>query len=131
MATAKKPTAAQLDARKRFAEMARSGVFTKRAKNPKKRSAARMSVKAVSRPSQATGKKPSKRLVARRVKTAKAPAGFFANPVPYRFPWLVETQSRGVWGTRSAFATKAAAVQYAQALADADDKTVRVRKAGK
>lgn len=37
--------------------------------------------KSISRPSQATGKAPSKRLVERRKKTAKAPAGHFANPI--------------------------------------------------
>jgi hypothetical protein len=37
--------------------------------------------KAVSRPSQATGKKPTKRLVERRKKTASAPKGYFANPI--------------------------------------------------
>ncbi len=132
MATTKKPSAAQLAARKRFAEMARAGVFTKgkkRKANPAKK---RAPAKPVTRASQATGKRPSKRLMARRVKTAKAPAGFFANPAPvYRFPWLVETEVAGKWGTRAAFASKPKAVEYAQALADANDKTVRVRKAGK
>ena len=37
--------------------------------------------KAVSRPSQATGKAPSKRLVERRKKTAKGKPGYFANPI--------------------------------------------------
>lgn len=75
--SSKKPTAAQLAARKRFAEMAKAGVFTKkRAKNPAKRPA-----KPVGRVSQATGKRPSARLVKRRKATAKAPPGFFANPV--------------------------------------------------
>lgn len=68
----KKPTPAQVAARKRFAEMARAGVF---AKNPAKRKA-----KPVTRVSQATGAPPTKRLVKRRKKTATAPKGFFANP---------------------------------------------------
>ena len=37
--------------------------------------------KAVSRPSQATGKAPSKRLIERRKKTASGKPGYFANPI--------------------------------------------------
>lgn len=37
--------------------------------------------KSITRKSQATGKAPSKRLVARRKKTARGPAGYFANPI--------------------------------------------------
>lgn len=107
MATAKKPTAAQLAARKRFAEMARAGVFTgarkKRSKNPVKKRAA----KPVTRPSQASGKKPTKRLVARRVATKKAPAGFFANPKKrtlggshvYQVQYSKDKKAWAVWST--------------------------------
>lgn len=37
----------------------------------------------VSRPSQTTRKKPTKRLTARRAKTLKAPRGMYANPIDY------------------------------------------------
>jgi hypothetical protein len=77
MAT-KKPSAAQLRARKLFAERARSGAFVKSAGKRKPNPLTR--VKANS-PSMATGDAPSKRLVKRRKKTAKAPAGYYANPL--------------------------------------------------
>lgn len=67
MAT-KKPTAAQLKARKLFAERAKAGTLKK----------------SPTRKSQATGKKPTKRLIARRVSTEKAPKGYFANPIEKR-----------------------------------------------
>lgn len=63
MAT-KKPTAAQLAARKLFAERAKAGTLKK----------------SPTRKSQATGKKPTKRLVARRMSIEKVPKGYFANP---------------------------------------------------
>jgi len=69
MAT-KKPSAAQIAARKKFSDIMKSGGFKK---NPLTR------VKKSS-PSMATGKAPSARLKKRRAKTAKAPAGYYANP---------------------------------------------------
>ncbi|MBK9497441.1 MAG: hypothetical protein IPO08_23545 [Xanthomonadales bacterium] len=69
MAT-KKPSAAQLAARKKFAAMAKSGALAKARKAAPK--------KPISRPSQATGKKPSPRLKARREKSIP---GYFANPI--------------------------------------------------
>jgi hypothetical protein len=69
MAT-KKPSAAQIAARKKFSDIMKSGGFKK---NPLTR------VKKSS-PSMATGKAPSTRLKKRRAKTAKAPAGYYANP---------------------------------------------------
>lgn len=208
MAT-KKPTAAQLAARKRFAEMAKAGVFTKkRAKNPSPRTRrqtlgnhngvftvvdwepgrnttsgnpvfrftlrdshgthyrgktkgnagfvyglprymregqkidaklsvspmgtvtmidgdlikdnpkARRSVKPVTRPSQATGKRPSKRLLARRKATAKAPPGFYANPrASKKLRYVVRDESAN--RKMAVFGTRADALKYAQALADA------------
>lgn len=116
MATAKKPSVAQLAARKRFAEMAKAGVFTKsagRRKNPAKKRAA----KPVTRPSQASGKKPTKRLVARRVATKKAPAGFFANPKKREFGVYLKSSS-GVLKPYAKFPDKKKAVEYAQAKAD-------------
>jgi hypothetical protein len=69
MAT-KKPSAAQIAARKKFSDIMKAGGFKK---NPLTR------VKKSS-PSIATGKAPSTRLKKRRAKTAKAPAGYYANP---------------------------------------------------
>lgn len=62
-ATKKKPTAKQLAARKLFAQRAKAGMLKK---NPK-------------RPSQATGKKPTARLVDRRERSIP---GYFPNPAP-------------------------------------------------
>jgi len=45
-----------------------------RKKNPVKK-------RSIKRPSQATGKSPTKRLVKRRKKTAAGPKGYFANPI--------------------------------------------------
>jgi hypoxanthine phosphoribosyltransferase len=69
MAT-KKASAAQIAARKKFSDIMKAGGFKK---NPLTR------VKKSS-PSMATGKAPSTRLKKRRAKTAKAPAGYYANP---------------------------------------------------
>ena len=63
-------SAAQIAARKKFSAIMKSGGFKK---NPLTR------VKKNS-PSMATGKAPSTRLKKRRAKTAKAPAGYYANP---------------------------------------------------
>ena len=68
-------SAAQIAARKKFSAIMKSGGFKK---NPLTR------VKKNS-PSMATGKAPSTRLKKRRAKTAKAPAGYYANPAKWRF----------------------------------------------
>lgn len=68
-------TAKQLAWRKKFAAMAKAGAFTKR-----KRSRNPLTRVRVNSPSMATGDAPSKRLIKRRKKTAKAPAGYYANP---------------------------------------------------
>lgn len=87
MAT-KKPTAAQLRARKLFAERARAGTL-KRRKNPAAKKVIRRAgvskTAYVKRPSQATRAAPTKRLVARRrkVTSGRAPAGYFPNPHPH------------------------------------------------
>lgn len=72
----KKPTAKQIAARKLFAQRAKAGAFKK---NPGARS--RSKAGATKKPSIATGKAPSARLISRRSKTAKMPKGAFANPV--------------------------------------------------
>ncbi len=115
MATKKKPTAKQLAARKLFAQRARSGAFKrKRSSNPSKR-------KSTARPSQATGKAPTKRLVARRRKTARAPKGFFANPVtaPARFAVHRATADGHAGAFIASFAKKADAVAYGRAMVKA------------
>lgn len=50
--------------------------------NPRSRSK-----RGITRPSQITGKAPTKRLLKRRKSTTKAPKGFFANPVSARASW--------------------------------------------
>lgn len=116
MAT-KRPTAAQLAARKLFAERARAGTLKKAGKrkpNPLTR------VKRTS-PSMATGKAPSKRLVKRRAKTARAPAGYYANPAS-RAPAAYAVHRVNANGAQGAliarFSSKADAVQYGKAYAN-------------
>lgn len=110
MATKKSPSAKQLAARNP-------------ARKPRK-------AKGVTRPSQATGKRPSARLVKRRKLTKRAPAGFFANPLNTK---LTDPQSFGVYRVDArglpvehlaTFFKKAPAVQYGQALARS--KRIRV-----
>lgn len=96
----------------------------------KKNPATRATVKARSttRTSQATGKKPTKRLVARRVATKKAPAGYFANPVKktkvYSTTFKVEEKSSldGKWVLVAQFSAKLRALEYAQAYGRANPK---------
>lgn len=121
MATKKKPSAAQLAARKRFAEMARSGVWKKKATKRKANPLTRVKRNS---PSQATGKAPSKRLVKRRARTARAPAGLYANPIrnASRAPsgYSVHRAVDGKAGTLLAtFPKKADAVQYGKAVVKA------------
>jgi len=146
MATAKKPSAAQLAARARFAAMARSGKFKRksnpssaagefRESNPRKR-------KGIKSPSIATGEPPSKRLVKRRTLNAKAAArgmkGFYANPAKVRtvaklanyYPSDYNVHKATTGGKPGVllarFPKKADAVQYAEAYAKAHDKSVVV-----
>ena len=69
MAT-KKPSAAQLAARKKFSDIMKAGGFKKNPLTRVKKTSASM----------ATGKTPSARMKKRRAKTAEAPAGYYANP---------------------------------------------------
>lgn len=109
--------------------------------NPAKR-------KGVTRPSQATGKAPTKRLVQRRKKTAKAPPGYFANPkkpgtvrsvarTAERYMGPGEFEVYTAKGYRDAanpklgtllarFPSKSAAQEYARAYADAKGVAVFV-----
>lgn len=75
-------------------------------------------------PSMATGKAPTKRLIKRRAKTAKAPAGYYANPVKPAMPWGVFRDAVQIAGFRS----EAKAKQYAQAYADTYRMPVGVKK---
>jgi len=97
-----------------------------RGSNPVKRKAA----KAVKRVSQASGAKPSARLVARRKKTATAPKGFFANPAPKRIKsFRVEKAAfdGGKWSLVASFVSLASAKEYATAVAkQSGDYFVRV-----
>jgi hypothetical protein len=125
MATSKKPTAKQLAARKLFAARSRAGTLGKRKSNP----LTRVKVKS---PSMLTKKAPTKRLVARRKRTARAPAGYYANPAG-RTPAGYAVHKATTGGTAGAllavFPNKAAAVEYGQAVAD--QKKVSVVIVGK
>lgn len=78
----------------------------------------RKPLKSVKRPSQATRKRPTARLVRRRVATAKGPKGFYANPVKvsdyYRVEW--SKREEGPWTTAAYFVTRTGADEYANAL---------------
>jgi len=76
----RKPTPAQIAARERFAEMARSGAFKRRVKrNPS--IGIKRKRKSITRRSQATGRAPTRRLIMRRRATAALrQRGYFANP---------------------------------------------------
>ena len=109
MAT-KKPSAAQLAARKLFAMRAKSGAFKKKA-TPKKNPLTRVKRNS---PSMSSGKAPSARLKKRRAATAKAPAGYYANPKPktHRFELRVANKPMA-WAS-----TPKVAKELAQWLAD-------------
>ena len=123
---AKKASPAQIAARKLFAQRAKAGALKK---NPAAKP------KSVKRPSQATKKAPTKRLVARRVATKKAPPGYFANPVKpkgrstmnYAQCYRVEKAYReNDWSTVGYFVTKSEAFEYAKAYNKANNCRVRV-----
>lgn len=116
MATKKKPTAKQLAARRLFAQRAKSGAFRRKANPARKRKA-----KPVGRPSQASGKRPSARLVKRRQRTARAPKGFYANPAtaPARFAVHRATSDGHAGAFIASFAKKADAVAYGRAMVKA------------
>lgn len=86
------------------------------ANNPRGRSK-----RSIHRPSQITGKTPTKRLVARRAKSLKAPKGFYANPVPLNF---IVTELDGT--VIASFATRPAALQFASAFATKNKRKVRL-----
>lgn len=121
MAT-KKPTAAQLAARQRFAEMARSGAFKKKATKRKANPLTRVKVNS---PPQRGGEL-TPRLVKRRKATKKAPPGYYANPATFArdksvrapdLPYVVQrwNASAGDWGSLASFAMVDYATQWAKA----------------
>ena len=86
----------------------------------------------VKSPSMATKKAPSKRLTARRKATAKAPAGYYANPVKHAAHvdarYVVQTLSKDgkYWNDQARFVFLPAAEEYAKALHKANGIGVRV-----
>jgi hypothetical protein len=94
MSTNKKPSAKQIAARKKFAEIMKSGGFKKTAKKRSKNPIAREGISAkayVKRPSQITRKTPTKRLTKRRVTHLEngQPEGYFPNPILKRPVYIV------------------------------------------
>jgi hypothetical protein len=85
--------------------------------NPRSRSKG-----SVKRASQATGRKPTKRLVKRRAKTKAAPKGFFANPVKHGYD--VEANGARV----ATFKTRTHAREYGQAFANKYRVQVKLRE---
>jgi hypothetical protein len=98
----------------------------------------------VHRLSQATKKKPSKRLVARRIKNLKMPEGVFPNPVkrkvyakPGRMDDLTKRYGRvyhvelsidgEVWKDEGVFVSKESAFEYARALDRKHDRKYWIR----
>ena len=112
MAT-KKPSAAQIAARKRFAEMARAGVFTRKAGT-----LARKAVKRVANPK-------------RHNPVPVIPAPHDSEPLHAIFSYYVQffNSVSGLWRTVAAFAVESEAFQYAKAYAKTSrgaSKTIRV-----
>lgn len=129
---AKKPSPAQVAARKRFAEMARSGVWKRKAR----KTAARRKANPLTRvkrgsKSMTTGKTPTDRLVKRRAKTARGPAGYYANPghkmarkpVRYAVHQVRNGQPGQLLGE---FPTKAGAVEFGQAWANVHKRPILI-----
>lgn len=87
--------------------------------NPRGRGRSKGGVK---RPSQVTRKKPTKRLIKRRMITARSPKGVFANPTARGY----DVAANGA--TIATFRTLAHAKEYGQAFADAHKTAVRIRK---
>jgi hypothetical protein len=124
MATTKKPTAKQLAARKRFAAMARSGAFKRKAAKAKAKPAAKK---------KAPAKKAAKRAApARKAVRARAPARK-RNPSPHTrvsSPSAFEVRHATAAGAAGAliasFPKKTDAVSYALAYVKAHRKAVAI-----
>jgi len=124
--TKKKPSTAQLAARKLFAARAKAGTLKKAKRKPaaakgtprKPNPLTRVKVKS---PSQRSGAAPSKRLVARRKATAKAAPGYYANPkrrpAPAGFCVHHATPTGHAGKAIATFRAKGDAIEYAKAYA--------------
>ncbi len=149
-------TAKQIAARKLFVARVRAGEFNKsREKSRKQRiiaaenrgdfetaqklkflSAHRLTKKpskkkAITRPSQITKAKPTKRLVARRKMSAKK--GYFPNPNPVKRPNMVEYGEFKVMYAKNhrfiaIFQKRAEAVEYAKAIAEKSGKQIAIER---
>lgn len=106
-------------------EYANMHKLTARKKNPAKRNTK------VNRKSQATGKKPTARLVARRKKTVRGPKGYFANPGKKKTRNVYTVQVRDkherTWTTAGHHANKSDAIRAAKYLHDANPFNTFVR----
>lgn len=123
-------TAKQIAWRKKFAAMAKAGTLKRGTKKRRKNPAPGVSdttydrnprkKKSATRPSQATGKAPTKRLVARRKKTARVPEGFFANPSKqtYKRAYAIREKTKDGYKTIAFAPNEATAKRVAQLLAD-------------
>lgn len=129
----RKATPAQIAWRKKFAQMAKSGTFSKRQKNPKTRTRTG-NVLQLTRPSERmdvpayqSGKESALRqairLVKRRMKTMSAPEGFYANPRALRPSGYSVFMSGKLVAT---FKDRAKALEYARALANARRQTIAI-----
>lgn len=85
------------------------------------------SKRGITRVSQATGARPSKRLIERRKKTLKAPKGYFANPKLRKGQVFVVTNKAGDW--LAEFGHRDDAVRWAKAYANRHGVQVRVVEA--
>lgn len=132
MAT-KKPSAAQLAARAKFAAAARAGTLRKGAKR-KANPLTRVKLKS---PSMATKEAPSKRLVKRRKATQKAPEGYYANPLehtrvkaPAKFEVWTANARGEVVKLLGAFPDKSRAVEYGKAYVESKGVRVAIKGRG-
>jgi hypothetical protein len=133
-------TAKQIAWRKKFAAMAKAGTLTKKRKaktNPAAKKRAAPKTKAVSRPSQATGAAPSKRLKSRR--KANTVPGMFPNPKARKYAHVRRSQTKadyrytiqtqapaGNWVDSLSANDLASVKAFAQYEADKHGKTVRI-----
>lgn len=114
----KKPSAAQLQARKRFAEMAKSGVFTRKKKTVKKKTVKR-------NPTPAAKKVAVKKPAPRKVKTAaRKPNPASKSPSHYCVHHVTAAGDQGK--LIASFVAKPDAVEYAKAYATAHKMQVGI-----
>lgn len=83
--------------------------------------------KNLTRPSQATGRKPGARLLRRRKRTIGAPRGFFANPAQSMYKVLARAKPSAPFALIGSFKDKARAMQYARAVHKASPTSLSVK----